>query len=853
MPSASGRLRAVPERRTHLPHLVVTDRATTNHYRARSTGGDPKIRPVEARSHGRARKAEVEAAFAAETDARDLLASTLFADELKALGSILHIEGWAPDHRLQLESLDSKLARKDGLPRWILLSASDPDHDGAPTAIVWVNDKFRPEFLARFEEYASELTDGGNPKHQRLIANMSRIRRAVLGDLWMSSDSPPKRGRHWWELWIRDEPDASEHLALFAAAVGVRIAAPVLHLDGRLVVRVHGTWKQLQNLPLSPVPVSEIRRPDLCDCYSDLSRREQDEYVHDLADRIVPATESDAPRVCHLDTGIAANHALLKDSIGQEDVHSVVPSESPIDRDGHGTSMAGLALYGPLDPLLASRDRVELRHRLESVKVIPDNGHHEYDSFGVVTADAVAQPETMYPQVDRVFCMPITSPGDAAPGEPTLWSASIDALAAGVAIGRSGSDLTLIGGPQPESARLFVISAGNVPQIAFAAEHLAVSENHPIQNPAQAWNAITVGAHTENVATPSDPDFAAWKPLAVAGELSPHSRTGVPVPTSWPNRPDVCMEGGNVLTDGGDGFDPHAVSSLLSTSHAHDLAIGATEATSAATAQVARIAARAHQAYPGLWPETVRALIVHSARWTPAMLTHLADASPQGERVDLLRRYGWGAADERRTIESASNAAHLVVQDQFVPYPGGSDGKRTGRYRLHRLPWPQDLLTSLGDAEIEMRVTLSYFIEPAASRRGWRRRFSYPSHGLRFKVKLPTETDSDFSARLENDLDRDERPRTPKDERWFIGPNGRDRGSLHQDHWKGPASELAEAGVLAVHPTKGWWHFNDRRDRRDLPVRYALVVSLRAADGIDLYTPIKTEIETATEIPAVGT
>ncbi len=33
--------------------------------------------------------------------------------------------------------------------------------------------------------------------------------------------------------------------------------------------------------------------------------------------------------------------------------------------------------------------------------------------------------------------------------------------------------------------------------------------------------------------------------------------------------------------------------------------------------------------------------------------------------------------------------------------------------RLHRLPWPKEVLEQLGGLEVRMRVTLSYFIEPS--------------------------------------------------------------------------------------------------------------------------------------------
>ncbi|MBD4381515.1 S8 family serine peptidase, partial [Xanthomonas citri pv. citri] len=67
-----------------------------------------------------------------------------------------------------------------------------------------------------------------------------------------------------------------------------------------------------------------------------------------------------------------------------------------------------------------------------------------------------------------------------------------------------------------------------------------------------------------------------------------------------------------------------------------------TRDTSAATAQVSAIAADILAAYPHLRPETVRALIVHSAEWTDAMQARITAARTKGAAVNLLRRYGMG-------------------------------------------------------------------------------------------------------------------------------------------------------------------------------------------------------------------
>ncbi len=50
---------------------------------------------------------------------------------------------------------------------------------------------------------------------------------------------------------------------------------------------------------------------------------------------------------------------------------------------------------------------------------------------------------------------------------------------------------------------------------------------------------------------PEHPDFAGWTPVAERGDISPHSRTSLLFGTrEWPIKPDICMEGGNLLADG---------------------------------------------------------------------------------------------------------------------------------------------------------------------------------------------------------------------------------------------------------------------------------------------------------------
>jgi hypothetical protein len=63
-----------------------------------------------------------------------------------------------------------------------------------------------------------------------------------------------------------------------------------------------------------------------------------------------------------------------------------------------------------------------------------------------------------------------------------------------------------------------MISAGNVGEGLTKAGYPARNEIEPIENPAQAWNAITVGAFAEKFAI-TDPTYEGWKSVAPVGDL----------------------------------------------------------------------------------------------------------------------------------------------------------------------------------------------------------------------------------------------------------------------------------------------------------------------------------------------
>jgi hypothetical protein len=354
---------------------------------------------------------------------------------------------------------------------------------------------------------------------------------------------------------------------------------------------------------------------------------------------------------------------------------------------------------------------------------------------------------------------------------------------------------------------------------------------------------LTVGACTDLFQIDED-HFRTWQCVAEPGALSPTSTTSVPWDPQWCVKPDLVMEGGNmaVSPDGSQCDCPESLSVL--TTH-HEIAarpFAYFGDTSAATAAVARIAAEVMSRYPALWPETIRGLLIDSAEWSAPMERQYREAleisgMERREHVErVLRRYGYGVPQLERALWSASNALTLLVEDELQPF----ENDHSNEMHLHSLPWPVEALQELGATEVELRVTLSYFIEPSPARRGWKTRHRYAFHGLRFALQKPTETVEAFRKRI-NKVAREEGEEVETGDAagWRFKEWLRRKGSLHHDRWFGSAADLAMRNHLAVYPVIGWWRERRHLGKANSCARYSLVVSIRTpVTSVDIYQPV---------------
>lgn len=837
------------------PHIILTQPAEAEPYTSHQSGRGSRRppAPIDRHGHGVGLARAVESV---EQQGQSERRAAAEETDLEPLGDGVRIVfDSVPGFDLKLSTFDPQ---KRGAHPELLSVTEVTTSDGEPLerATVFVPEGQLSHFVQRFEQYATEETATGKPKHGDFVERISAVRLATIAALWTdpADDFPPADIPIWWELWLRHtDGNELDRLSTVATDLAIEVGDRHLIFDNRTIVLAGATAQQLSLAGDLLDDFAELRRARItAEFFRRMPATEQAEWAAELADRTL-APGPGAPVVCVLDTGVAREHPLLEPALHADDVHACDPGWGTYDHHGHGTEMAGLSLYGDLISVFEDAAEVRLRHGLESVKVLPPPpGANRPDLYGAITAEAVSRVEVQDARRRRTFSMPISTNDESGgyPGTPTSWSAAVDALAAGREFDSVNGELMYIDERSVEAHRLFIVSAGNINGFSGADDHLDRSDVEPIEDPGQAWNALTVGAYTELVdVAAAGPAFDGWTPVAGPGELSPFSRTSVAFQRQWPNKPDVVLEGGNTATSPDGDVDWPESLQLLTTSRdiPHRL-LTTSNATSAATAQAARLAAIIAAEYPSLWPETARALLVHAAEWTPAMRGQFAAVGhKKTARASLLRRYGFGVPDLSRALRSATDDLTLVVQDTIHPF----DNKKLREMHVHDLPWPDDVLQDLGETSVQLRVTLSYFIEPNPARRGWRRRYSYASHGLRFELKQPSETNDEFRKRLnKRALDEEEsRPSVEDIGGWFIGPRARNRGSLHGDIWEGTAADLAARGRVAVFPVTGWWKDQAKRDRSDLGVHYALVISIRTpAEAADVWTPVAQKVGIPTEI-----
>ena len=731
--------------------------------------------------------------------------------------------------------------------------------DKREQATIFIPEDKRNVFVKKIDSYLDinkdskpdKKTNQVYPANHDLLARIDQIKLADLRSFWTDDISRfplDDKEEIWWELWLKVDATHNAHLVAqkLCELINAQLANSALDFFNLHVVLIKTSAHRLAQAPELIANLAELRigkenpAPILT-----AKPLEQQLWAQSFVARI-QYPERINTSVVVVDTGVNYHHPILTRVIAPEYAVSWDISWPHYDSVGysinpHGSIQAGIAAFGDLMDVILSSQPILQTHIIESARILPPYGYNDPQLYGAITIGTINKLTSSRPHLQRVYSLAVTS-SSFCTGQPSSWSSAIDGFC--FAFGQVDT-------------RLFIISAGNNHELSCYDCYWDVAQKACIENPAQSWNAITVGAFTEKT-TNDEAIYEDWAPMAAFGDINPATRTSVE--WGWvkhaPFKPDIVAEGGNRLislelqqitnTDG---------VSLLSTSGsaAGQLFESALD-TSAACALVSRYAAILMHENPDYWPETIRGLLIHSARWTDRMNARFSYLQTSSNFTDkdikkyMLRMVGFGVPSLLRAQYSARHELTLIAQDHMQPFKVNLDTKdpKMSKFNVHQLPWPVKELKKLNpQLQIKLRVTLSYFIEPNPSRRGDRTRYNYQSHGLRFKVIRPTQSYENFLA-LVNKLDETHEYKGAEGDLdgWFYGDQLRTRGSVHHDVWEGTAQELADMHTIAVYPVSGWWKYKTASKRAQHSIRYCLLVSIETPNqSVDIYTPIVNQIK----------
>lgn len=717
-------------------------------------------------------------------------------------------------------------------------------------ATVYIPNGMEGFFISKITKYEAENLKSGKPKNAPLVNSINDVSIALLEGLWTDKlQLVPTENAKWCEAWLNvntKDKQEEEQIAMFLKTLetlGIEFKHNTIIFPERAVLLINVNRSQLIELMLQSDLLAEFRAgQEPAGFWLNESAIEQQAWVDDLLQRI-EQIESNI-MVCVLDSGVNNGHQLLQPLIDNSNTLTVDNAWGTNDHEsgsGHGTLMAGIAGYGKMEAILVSSSNVSITHKICSVKILPPSTQEATpkELWGDVTAQGIARAEIQNPEMILIYCLSVTSKQDAEQGRPSSWSGAIDNLSYG----------------DGENQRLIIISAGNIREEEAWRNYPDSNYVTTIENPAQSWNSLVAGAYTEKIQV-NDDSFKDYSLVANQGELSPYSSTSLVWEKKWPIKPDIVFEGGNLLKAPDASITPHEDLELLSTSKRFNIKpFDTINATSAAAAQASWFAAKIAFEYPNAWPETVRALIVHSAFWNNAMLKQLnVKQGNRGDFRNLLKVFGFGVPELDRALFSQESALTFIAQEAIQPYKykdGSKSEAETNEIHFFNLPWPKEILLEMGNIPVRLRITLSYFIEPGAGEIGWKDKYRYQSHGLRFDINNVGEEEDEFRKRVNVEAreENEEVIGNSGSNRWVIGANNRSNGSIHSDFWEGTAADLATCNLIAVFPIIGWWRERKHLGKVENSTRYSLIISLETpAQDVELYTTVKNMIEVPIEI-----
>ena len=518
----------------------------------------------------------------------------------------------------------------------------------------------------------------------------------------------------------------------------------------------------------------------------------------------------DAQGICVLDSGVTAGHPLLASAMGEA---TAVPPRlgTAADVNGHGTRVAGLALYGDIQQCIESRTFIP-QLRLFSARVLNEN--NEFDDEDLITTQMRRAIEYFKNTYNcRVFN---ASLGDKRMpfngGRVSPWASILDHLA---------RELDVI----------IVVSAGNYDHEpspdATPDDHVQGYPRYLLEPPAKIIEpatgciVLTVGSLCNSANLPlGAQNNVALQPVAQPGQPSPFTRSGPGIGRAV--KPELCEFGGNCAYDGDlRRLRPElAELSIVSLNREYLARLFCTGVgTSYACAKVAHSAARLWSQFPAASANLIRALLAASAEVPQESWELLRSISDNA----VLQLCGYGLPSLPRAMFSDSNRAILYAENE-LPFD---------RFHIYEVPIVEEFYAV--DGERQIAVTLAF--DPPVRHS----RLDYLGTRMSFRLIRGKTVEEVAAAFKQQDSTQ---PKvlgisTPYDCPMSPRPTPREGGTLQKATFtmKRNPRNYGDTYFLVVRCQQEW------APHESSPQRYAVVVTIQHRAEVNLYARIQARLQ----------
>jgi len=542
-----------------------------------------------------------------------------------------------------------------------------------------------------------------------------------------------------------------------------------------------------------------------------------------------------ATAIAILDSGILSNHPLLQNAVGDEIAVPLlsgdkIKEDKPQDDVGHGTQVAGIALYGDIKECIEQK-RFIPEIWILSAKIMYKNefGEAEYNPEELLEHQlerAVRYFVGKYPNC-RIVNLSL---GDRY---KKMFSNKRQFPLA-VLLDELAKELDII----------FVVSAGNLSSQELA--NIGYPERYPhyliekraevkIIDPASSAYAITVGAITQEFGPLGRrPQEILFSPAKEKGYPSPFTCVGPGYKGMI--KPEVVEEGGNIIYAPSDPAKIEDIGGKIIVLNPNWIKDGklftVSYGTSFSAPKVAHYLAKLCNEFPEYSSNLIKALLIASAEIPderPDPLNEITFNDSNERLLDLLKIYGYGKPNFYRAISSDVNDVLLLAENRI----------KSNGVHLYYFYVPQEFIEVPGTKEIS--VVLVY--NPPVRRN----RIDYLGINMEFHLFSDSNIEEivrGYNKILKSDLPELEEivPEELKIKEIDLHPRIKMRKKgLHQKGVKvysgRPRIDYTKPLILAVISQNRW--INDPNYMQD----YAVVVKIKHSARLNLYQKIKEKIE----------